>query len=1144
MLRPAIAILLAVSFAGSLVHARPGADSAVAAPTAADTFLFEPENFVALGPWQRTGTTIQSSNMPATAFAGIRIEQAGIYRLWTRSQDFPAAQPGTRRFLLKIDEQPADRESGAHGQEGWHWEHVGDRELDSGVHLLEIEDTARFYGRLEAILVTRSNFDPNTLRRDELNRFATEPVQPVRVKPTEPAPPPAASDAATLAKLTNADVHIRFLAVRTASGQSRVSRDVRFVAAGGGSDPESVDAGVEDLLLIQTEDNRVSFDAYFPSWKGDAQTDWDLAGRRLRRPADARDPFESGTLVRLHPVDVRQVGADSVEITYRSADGLQASAVWQLPARGYAVKMSATLRTPADAFYSLAFGVGRSIARDEIAAVQLPPLYQFRRLPDSPVMITSSLMPHMLALVENVDGVTTGVIADPAGISQEWATRSNATYGFSLVDAVGDARPHIFAPILGGEGSRRARGEKLQADWWIVGAPQPWTEVMRSTDLDLYSLTDYREPVSTSLTDQALNIIDFMKDDEASGWDELLKGPANIEGPRTVTHAAPLMYASVARLTRDGDFFERRARPALEYALSRPGSHFALTAEGNVYVTQATARLSLENVVFGSAVWQGFDDLTDGLNPWLRDFARKNGEVLKPRNNSAEPAWSGQLALYRQRPDDALLARICRDVDSWIERVFSLNTTATRGIQPFHNVSFYPYWWDLVDLHDLTGEDRYLEAALRGAWQTVAGQWVTPPVQPGDTTLYPGDRHSGSYLVWWKDQDRFRLGWPAMTGNKHNEAQVPVTFDLSEKTVPAWTVSRVGLAVEQPISYFTAANNMGNIQLISWAANLLRLYGKTGDGYWRTFARNAVIGRGASYPGYYLSDYTDLVQSPDYTRKGPDITGFYWHHVPVHLAMIVDYLFTDAEVRTGGQVRFPYSKQQGYVWFTNRVYGGKPGRVFDDTECWPWLDRTKFRVDTPKVDFFGARSRKQFHLVLLNQSKADINAPVVLNYAALGISPKAGPLLRTSAGAKRLDAIEEGRFSVDLPQGAYAVLTFPAADEEVWPDLPPVSEGELRTTLGGAWGETRAVRVRSPFGKDALYVALTAPAGTGVASLEIEAGETTVLTRESYPYEFTLPDIQPDQTLRFRLKLTEPDGTTERTDWLKLPGTTALKHGE
>jgi hypothetical protein len=1107
-----------------------------AVPTPADTLLIEPETFVALGPWQRTGIQIQSSNMAATAFAGFRIQEPGTYHVWTRTQDFPASQPGSRRLLLKIDETPVARESGTHGREGWYWEQVGEAKLDEGLHLLEIVDTARFYARLDAIIVTRSDFDPNTRSRAALDVFTTAVVQPERVK-TGSGDIRTTAGIAPLAELANADVTIRFRAARTPDGKERVVREVVFADTSTLTGASLADAGAEELLVIRRTDPGVSFDAYFPSWQTDAQTEWLLAGRRLRRPADARDPFVAGSVGRLHPVAARPLGKDAAELVYRGDDGLEARAIWRLPARGFSARMEVSMKTPEAGCYSFAFGTGRPVARGQVTAVQLPPLYQFQRLPDSPQMITSSETPHPFALVETGGGLTAGVFADPAGLTQEWATRSNATYGFSLVDPSGEARPFIFTPILGGAGSRLARGEKLSASWWVGIAPLPWDRVMRAADRELYGLRDYREPVTASLTEQALNIIDLMRDDAASGWNARLKGPANIESPSTVTHAAPLMYLSAARLTRDEAFFRQRAEPAMEYLLSRPGAHFALSAEKNLYVTEATAKIAFDNVFYGSAIWQGFDDLTGGLNPWLREKASRKGTPLKPRNNSAEPDWSGMLALYRLQPDAALLAKICFEANGWLERVGTLNQTTTRGIQPFYNVAFYPYWWDLLDLYELTSDARYLDAAKGFANQTVAGQWVTPPVAPGDTTLYPGGRSEGSYLVWWKDQDRFRLGWQDFSGLAHGESLVHGEFKIPEKKVPAWQVSVVGLGVEQPISYISAASRMSNIQLTVWAANLLRLAGATGDDYWRTFARNAVIGRGASYPGYYLSDYLDLALDRDYPGKGPDLTYLYWHHVPVHLAMLVDYLFTDAEMRTKGAVRFPYSKQQGYVWFSSRIYGGKPGRVFDDAECWPWLDRTKFRVATPKVDYLAARSREQFHLVLMNQAQGATVAPVELDYAALGISPDATPRLRTATGDRVLPVSPDGTFSLPLEKGAFAVLSFATKPEDVWPRQTPVTAKPVSASLDDGWGELRGYRVRSPFGRDTVYVALSARPDSGTAALEVEGDAKAGLSLDAYPYEFSLPGLALERTVRFRVQLTGKEGKRTLTPWFELTGT-------
>jgi len=1106
-----------------------------AEPTPANTLLLEPEQFAALGPWQRTGNMIQSSNMPATALAGFQVKEAGSWRVWTRSRDYLASDPGARRFLIKINERPAQRESGTHGQpglDGWWWEQVGTFDLKSGLHLVEIEDTARFFGRLEAILLTKTDFDPNKLPRHQLARFLAPPVQAERIEDgAEPAVAPPSPGATPLASLSNARLVIEFHATQDAAGQSRIWRSTRFHDSA-----LRHEAGAEELLLLHNSANNASFEAYFPSWKTNAEALWRVGERVLRRPADSRNPFDAGQPHRLHPTRVEQRGERVVIVHYTDGRGQEASATWELPAEGWTARVTANFTAPEAGWISLAFANGAPVSRDDVAAVQLPPLHQFRRLPDSPSMITVSMTPHPLALVETRAGLTYGLVADPAKISGEWASRDNAPAGFTLRDRLNRVRPVHFAPVLGGPGSQVAAGQSVESSWLVVAAPKPWFEVMRHVDIDVYGLKDYREPVGTSTTDQALNIIQLLREDEASGWDELLKGPGNIESPRTATHASPLTYLSVARLTRDADFFERRARPTVEWLLSRPGQHFALNTENNLYVTAATARLSANHVSYGSAVFQGAHQLTGQLNPWLGDLGHQDGKARPTRNNSSEPGWSGLLALHRQNPDPALLRRITHEANGWLGRIFQMNMDVTRGLQPFYNTSFYPYWWDLVELHQLTGDARYLDAAKAGAAQTVAGLWVSPPVRDESITLNPTGKLEGYHHIWWQGQDRWRLGWgvlPQDTGHK-----AFASFDVAPKTVPSWTVSVVGLGLEQPITYFGAADKMANILLSAWSPHLLRLHGATGDDYWRTFARNSLIGRGASYPGYYVSDHMDLYLAPDYVRKGPDLTGLYWHHIPVHLAMLVDYIFADAEVRSAGQIRFPFSVQQGYVWFTSRVYGGAPGKVFDDEAAWPWLDRERFRVDNHRVDFFGARSREQFHLVVMNQGREETSAPVRLDLAGLGIAPGTAPRLRGSLGERALKAGADGSYELNLPRYGYAVLSFAAAPEELWPELSPVKAPPVRLALPGGWGEAHAYRLRSPFGRDSIYAMLTTGAESGRAEFEFEiAGQDAKrVSVDAFPFEHTLRELAMGADVRLRLHLTGDDGKTIVTEWMKLPG--------
>ena len=111
-------------------------------------------------------------------------------------------------------------------------------------------------------------------------------------------------------------------------------------------------------------------------------------------------------------------------------------------------------------FYSAAFA-GLE-ARDSAALdfVFQPLVWSWRRFP-----IKSYLTPEAMATTAatfvTAGGLTEGVAADPAEIPYRFATFQSSRFGLTLRDADGQARPMLFAPVLGGEGSQRAAGRAL-----------------------------------------------------------------------------------------------------------------------------------------------------------------------------------------------------------------------------------------------------------------------------------------------------------------------------------------------------------------------------------------------------------------------------------------------------------------------------------------------------------------------------------------------------------------------------------------------------------------------------------------------------------------------------------------------------------
>src|SRR5690606_22160580 len=118
---------------------------------------------------------------------------------------------------------------------------------------------------------------------------------------------------------------------------------------------------------------------------------------------------------------------------------------------------------------------------------------------------------------------------------------------------------------------------------------------------------------------------------------------------------------------------------------------------------------------------------------------------------------------------------------------------------------------------------------------------------------------------------------------------------------------------------------------------------------------------------------------PRYPYDGPDVTSIYYHHIPCHLLFTLDWLVTDAQVRSNGAIRFPYGKQQGYVWFVNRVFGGPTmlGEVFGDKGVRLMLDRERVAVGDKAINHLVGRSAERVWVILTNDAKRDVTASVM-----------------------------------------------------------------------------------------------------------------------------------------------------------------------
>ena len=521
-----------------------------------------------------------------------------------------------------------------------------------------------------------------------------------------------------------------------------------------------------------------------------------------------------------------------------------------------------------------------------------------------------------------------------------------------------------------------------------------------------------------------------------------------------------------------------------------------------------------------------------------RDIAFPPNAVKPTGGYSHAQEFDDWLARYEVTGEPGALRRARALADAYLDTQIRTAPTGDLGSQPFFLISFVPDWEGLLRLYEVTGDKRYLDGAVFGARQLMTGVWTQPLIPEGDTLVNAGGQFAGERSLWWKGPERYRLGSPRKPG------------DTPERPAPAWRVSNVGLGFEQPSTYRGGGAAGQMIYQAVWAPAFLRLARYTGDRQFETYARNAVLGRWTNYPGYYATGLTDIPLSPRYPYDGPDVTSIYYHHILPHLGWTIDYLVSEAELRSNGDVAFPSLRQFGYAYFDGRVFGHKPGRIGPIRGAWLWPRRGLVTLDNPQINYLTAHADRGRRFVVLLMNETDRPQPVRAAFdrkaLGLGASTRAGVLdLANGTEGERLALSDAGVAAVTVPARGLAALSLDGCRIDV-----PAAQ-RAPTALAGA-------SAPGP-GPAPSYVTVPGPVGTPAAGLEGRAaviqvrpgpwvayfwcaatrkqarrvtlryrihdtGAWQIIEAASYPFEFSVPVTDAGAVVRFRLSGERADG--------------------
>lgn len=827
----------------------------------------------------------------------------------------------------------------------------------------------------------------------------------------------------------------------------------------------------------------------------------DLTGSldRRRPRFDRVEPVDETTL-RLHG---SATGYDAVSVEWSLAGAHPTATVRFVPsAGGHHLVVHR-------AFGPVGFG--------DVDEVLCGPL-QHARMVRGPEFLPASELTAPLALVE-VDGWTRGMVVPAQALEfgdEQNRDPDDQPFGMTLRREDGQVQPAVSLPQYG----RRARagaGEEQVVTLRVYARPVPLADAYRELVRAEYGYRAYRRNIlGCSLTDTMFNLIDLLAtgpdgDDSEryqaspSGWWSRAKGYLDIENDQAVRTTTAGVLLSAAYLTDDVRLYDERARPTLEFHLSRNG--YGWTPEPGYDVYGDDQRHRLCATPFGVTALGPLHAMTRERNPGIARLALADAGHEQDYWLRRSPV-SGPLARYRLTGEG--LAAAIDAADRYLAQPPQADPVDPHDFGIYYCLD----WIGLFELYAETGERRHLDAAHAEARRFVTQVFVRP-VYDGEVTVPDRPQYRDRQIEmtgWWDPDDLYDYPAP----------------DITPEPVGREVLSLTGMTFEavQTYRYSGASFNP------AWAAHLLRLAAAAGDDLLADIAHNAVTGRYTNYPGYYFRQHTIAPLKPDFPFTGPfDNSTIYYHHAPAQLGMTIDYLVAEHETRSGGRIRFPAAFEENFVWFRFRTYGHRPGEFFGTPDAWLWMPRDVVALDNHLVNWLAARSATGFHLSLTNSSAEPQQVEVTFGER---LGPVDGPVTVFTGDTVTEAKPAGGVLRVEVPGHGLTAITVPGAgpaEVALGATGAPAGDASYRFEDGTAVGTVRGLLLARPDGDGFDAYVQSDCATPAVLEYSTDDGRTWAeQDKRVAPAEWT---VRTTATIRYRVR-----SGTARSAETELRGTT------
>ena len=1106
--------------------------------TDAGTIYFPAKIFSDLGSWTveseclfgSTGSKDdETGTVPGTAPAvtDFQIRKAGEYKVWVLARDFATNRQGHRYYNVGIDNLMSDIRVGTHGKDGFHWQDGGTFTLTEGTHQLKLHDTSGYWARCQAVIVT-NNFDfvpKEESVEDYALKYSINEGQtlPVCVYPYWATQPVTESETITL---ENENYKINFIKGQGTKG-SLVQNEIFVKKIGNWL--KLKDKTEQFGVLMMTADHSVTGTPRAPGTTITSNLEGEFFNQTVtidgnKKQFVATNFFESGIPYWFLADDMIKISDTEVKLFYPTKAGTTVTMVCSLDDLCAEPKFELNAKFDKDGACSFLFFSGNAIDESKFNRVLAPFMFTREYVPLSGVFSEPYMFTPMVSYVTNTaDGgtLTSGVVVDPVSTVQDVAYTETARYGFVLRDERSAMRPALCAPMFGTEGANFKAGDTYSFAYRIFAGTNGWYETFKHISEDIYKVEDIRTNYYSTLNEAIYNVTDLLADDLYGGWDDKTMGFYYAETDHTASQCNPLEIVQRYLLSEDEKFYEERVVPSVAFLLTRQGNHFNRDLTDTSVM--GTQKLGMAPAISGGAMYTSLYQMSQGRMPYLLDTA------LGKNNMSGLAGVAAQESFYQITGDEKYKKNVLTAAD---EIIASYNSDTFKQADAllkksaFVSGDFNTQLYALIYTYELTGDKKYLDEAEkigRNAALTLSSQGY----QNGyDYNTYHVDPHTAadSHVIWadnvvgwwWRGDIQWRIGFPHGTWGPL-EGTVST---IHEEDAPGWLFATAGLTTE----HARTAGHSNFILMETWAPAFLKLGMYTGDDYFTTQARNALVGRFSNYPGYYVDRYYTNYMKKEYPYEGPEYNMFYYTHVAPFAAMAEDFLITEFRTRSNEKISFPELHFDGYSYFTASQYGARPGKMYDEDGLWLWNAEGIMETSDVNVNFLAGRKEDVLGLALMNQSQNEVTAEITLGEKVPNYTGEA--VLYALDGSKSTVQVADGKFVVTIPGKGIqtAILKIDGIEKPAYAldEIKYTTEYE-KTVSTHKNGKGYVIQFNPD--KYHAYIYVT---DTNLKSLKVdyEIGdkkESRVI--ESYPFETIIRVDLPKEEVKYNITATMTDGT-------------------